>query len=231
MTRVTVVTVLLLAGWARALPTVAVMPFRDLTATPRGSIGEAIRETLTSDLREVHGMKVIERSFIDRVLAEQNLQAARSDLDPLSTVKVGKLLGASLMVAGAYQRAASTVRITARFVKVETGEIVGSAKVDGPATDFLRVQDRVTAELLKSLGIERAQVQRVVARTRPKLKSLRPVELYGDAVVEPNDLKRRELLLAAVSEEPAFAYAARDLDALEKRLKQLEALRQEQLDA
>src|SRR5437764_13655737 len=127
-----------LPGGARAgtSPTVAVMPFKDLSGQ-KGSIGEAIRETVTTDLKDVPGLRVIERSNIDRILAEQNLQANKSDLDPLSTVKVGKLLGATLIVAGAYQKAGSTVRLTARFVKVETGEVVGTAKVDGSNADFL----------------------------------------------------------------------------------------------
>src|SRR6185503_604648 len=212
-----------LAGVARAaVPTVAVMPFKDLSGG-RGAVGEAIRETVTSDLESVPGLKVVERSNLDRVLAEQNLQSARSDLDPLSTVKVGRLLGASLIVAGAYQRAAQTVRLTARFVKVETGEVVGTAKVDGPAADFLRLQDRVTTALLRSAGISGPAVQRFARRARPKLKSMKSVELYGDAVVQTDDQKKEGLLKLALNEDPGFVYAARDLDALEKRMKGYEA--------
>ena len=163
-------------------PAVAVMPFKDLSGQ-KGSVGEAIRETVTTDLKDVPGLKVIERAFIDKILAEQHLQANKADLDPMTTVKVGKLLGASLIVTGAYQKAGANVRLTARFVKVETGEITGTAKVDGGASDFLVLQDRVTVELLKSAGIVQKQVQKFASRTRPKLKSLKTVELYGDAVV------------------------------------------------
>ena len=217
--------VLQIAALANASPTVAVMPFKDLSGGP-ANVGEAIRETVTSDLRDVPGLRVIERANLDRVLAEQNLQAKKTDLDPLSTVKVGKLLGATLMVAGAYQRSGPTVRLTARFVNVETGEIVGTAKVDGPEADLFTLQDRVTVELLKSAGIAPAHVQKFAKRTRPKLKSLKTVELYGDAVVEHDDEKKRELLVAALDEDPTFTYASRDLDALEKRLQSYEAQRQ-----
>src|SRR5262249_5942080 len=144
---------------------------------------------------------------------EQDLAAKKADLDTASTAKVGKLLGASLIVAGAYQRASSTVRLTARFVKVETGEIVGSAKVDGAHSALLALQDRVTVELLKSAGAEPNP-----RPPRPKLKSLRAVELYGDAVVLPDGESKRELLKQALLEDATFSYAAQDLDALEKRL-------------
>jgi TolB-like protein len=214
---------LLVSSVARAAtPTVAVMPFKDLTGG-RGSIGEAIRETVTTDLKDVPGLRVIERANIDRILAEQNLQAMKSDLDALSTVKVGKLLGATLIVAGAYQKAAASVRLTARFVDVETGEIKGTAKVDGAASEFLSLQDRVTVELLRSAGIAAPQVQKFAQRARPKVKSLKTVELYGDAVVETDDHKKQEFLKLALDEDPTFVYASRDLDELEKRLKKYDA--------
>ncbi|HZS35745.1 MAG TPA: CsgG/HfaB family protein [Polyangia bacterium] len=226
MSRALLALALLVPSLARATatPSVAVMPFKDLSGgKSKGSVGEAIRETVTSDLKDVPGMKVIERGNIDKVLAELSLQSSKSDLDPSSTVKVGKLLGATLLVAGAYQQQASNVRLTARFVKVETGEIVGTAKVDGPASDFLFLQDRVTVELLKSAGIESKHVQTFARRARPKLKNLKIVELYGDAVVQTDDTKKQTLLKQAVDEDPGFVYASRDLDELEKRMRSYSA--------
>ncbi len=215
---------------ATTSPSVAVMPFKDLSGG-KGSVGEAIRETVTTDLRDVPGMRVIERSNIDKILVEQNLQSRKADLDPLSTVKVGKLLGATLIVGGAYQKVSSTVRLTARFVKVETGEIVGTAKVDGSANDFLQLQDRVTAELLKSAGIKEKEVVHYAKRVRPKVKSYKALELYGDAVIETDDKKKRDILKLALNEDPDFVYAVRDLDELERRLKQYDALNQKETDA
>src|SRR5688572_13032138 len=132
-----------LALWSRtavsAAPTIAVMPFRDLTgAAPL--IGEAISETVTIDLKQLGALRVIERRQLDKALAELKLQGRRSDLDPSSAAKLGKLLGASLIVLGGYQRASNNVRLTARFVAVETGEVIGAAKIDGPETEMLRLQ-------------------------------------------------------------------------------------------
>jgi TolB-like protein len=201
-----------------ASPTVAVLPFRDLSGQ-KASVGEAIRESVTSDLKNVRTIRVVERGALDHVLAEQSLQTQRADLDPTSLVKLGKLLGASMMVTGAYQRDAHRVRLTARFVAVETGEIVGTAKVDGDEGDFLRLQDRVTAELLRSAGIKAPEAHSIAARARPHMKSMHAVELYGDAVVEPDDGKRSDLLRQALAEEPGYAYAAADLAALETRMR------------
>jgi TolB-like protein len=196
------------------VPTVAVMPFRDLS-NGAGHAGDAISETVTADLRDVPGLRVVERREIDRVISEQNLQAKKSDLDAAGSIRVGTLLGATLIVAGAYQRVGESVRLTARFVDVATGEVKGSAKVDGAQEEFLKLQDRVTAELLKSAGLAPPPAR----KPRPKLRSWKPIELYGDAVTAGDDETRKKLLQAALNEDPQFSYAARDLDALEQRMR------------
>jgi TolB-like protein len=204
--------------------TVAVMPFKDLSGG-KGQVGEAIRETVTSDLKDT-GLKVVERGNIDKVIAEQNLQAKKNDLGMAESIRVGTLLGATMIVAGAYQKAASQVRVTARFVDVATGEIKGSAKVDGSTSDFLSLQDKITAELMKSAGMGHAEVQHFAKRVRPKVKSFKAIELYGDAVTQTDDKKKLELLKLSLNEDPQFVYASRDMDALEKRMKQYVAVSQ-----
>src|SRR4051812_23668763 len=208
-----------------ATPTVAVLPFRDLSGG-KASVGEAIRETVTSDLKTLGGVRVVERAQLDKVLGEQHLQAA-GEVDAATAARVGKLTGATLIAVGAYQQSSvgpgAEVRLTARFVQVETGEIVGTAKVDGRASDFLRLQDKVTAELLRSAGMQQ-HIKKITERARAPLKSMRTLELYGDAVVAENDTKKKELLELAVAEDSSFTYAATDLAALERRMKQYEAL-------
>src|SRR3954454_3235900 len=85
--------------------TIAVMPFKDLSGG-KGQVGEAIRETGTSDLKDAR-LKVVERGNIDKVTSEQNLQAKKNDLGMAESIRVGTLLGATMIVAGAYQRASS----------------------------------------------------------------------------------------------------------------------------
>ncbi len=206
-------------GTAQAKPsTVAVMPFRDLAADSR-FIGEAIRETVMSDLRQLGGLRVVERASLDRVLAEQKLQ--QKDLEVGDAVRVGKVLGAQLMVVGAYQKLAPQVRLTARFIKVETSEVIGTAKVDGSQREFLRLQDRVTSALLRSAGLP-VQAKQVLddSAQRPELQSWKTLDLYGQAVVATDENERRSLLQLAVAEDKNFSYALKDLAALERRLAQ-----------
>ena len=206
---------------AAAAPTVAVLPFRDFSGA-KASVGEAIRETVTSDLKTLGGVRVVERAEAHRVLGEQHLQGS-AEVDTATAARVGKLLGATLIAVGAYQQSSADVRLTARFVQVDTGEIVGTAKVDGRQSDFLHLQDKVTAELLRSAGMAQ-HIKKIVERQRAPIKSMRTLELYGDAVVADNDEKKAELLKLAVAEDASFTYASADSAALEKRMKKYEEL-------
>lgn len=211
--RIMLLVVALTTAQAAAATTVAVLPFADLSGEGRAA-GEAIRETVTSDLRSVPNIHVVERARLAEVLGEQRLQT-RPDIDVESAVAMGRIVGATLIVTGACQCSGETIRLTARFIRVETGEIIGTAKVDGPATDFLLLQDRVTNQLARSAGL--------AFRSRPRrsLRNPRVVETYGAAVVERDEARRYELLRAAITEEPEFEYALRDLDELEKRMQEL----------
>lgn len=211
---------------AARLPTVAVMPFRDLSAGPSASaryIGEAIRETVTADLKQLGALRVVERGSLDKVLAEQNLQQ-QQEIDVATGVKLGKVLGASLLVIGAFQRVPPQLRLTARFVRVETSEVIGSAKVDGSAREFLRLQDKITASLLRSAGFA-VHARQVLdhAERRPAIRGLKTLELYGQSVVASTEAERHQLLSLAVAEDKDFSYAARELAELEQRLKRYEA--------
>ncbi|MDB4965582.1 MAG: putative adenylate cyclase [Myxococcales bacterium] len=204
---------------ARALaaePVVAVMPFRDLSGA-RANVGEAIRETLTVDLKEVGGVRVVERGAIDKVIGEQNLEDKKRDLSPIGAVRVGTLVGATWIVMGAYQRAGGDVRLTARIVEVASGELKGSAKVDGGSDELLRLQDGLAISLFQSAGLAPKTVQRLARRARPRVP-YRAFQLYGDAVQAPDDDKRRALLQEAVAAGPQLHYAVRDLEALQKRM-------------
>jgi TolB-like protein len=195
--------------------TIAVMPFRDLSAS-HDAVGEAISETVTADLKEV-GLRVIDRAHVEQVLLEQHYAVDKAELDLSSTRRVGTLLGATMLVAGAFQKSGTQLRLTARFINVETAEIVGTAKVDGTASDFLTLQDQITAQLLKSAGIEAKRIHAFASRPRSKV-NYKTVKLYGDALREPEDRKRQTLLKLTLTEDPHFVYAVRDLADLEKRL-------------
>ncbi len=62
-------------------------------------------------------------------------------------IEVARRLGSQYVVSGAYQRLGGTLRVTGRFVDLDTGSVVRSVKVDGPFTELFSLQDQVVAQL------------------------------------------------------------------------------------
>ena len=217
---------------AKPSPTIAVMPFRDLTGKGKSHIGEAIREVVASDLKSLSGVRIVERGSLDKVLKEMRLQSNLKEVEDDTAAKLGKVVGASVIVIGAFQEESSLIRLTARFVRVETSEIIGSAKVDGSIKQFFRLQDRVTAELLRSSGLPQLAKQ-VVDGTeqRPDLKTLDALDLYGQAAVAESDEQRVVLLSSALAIDQNFSYATKDLAALEDRMRTYQAEQKRATDA
>ena len=168
-------------------------------------------------------MRVVERAQLDRVLGEQHLQGA-GEVDTATAARVGKLTGATLIAVGAYQQSACDVRLTARFVQVETGEIVGTAKVDGRASEFLRLQDKVTAELLRSAGMQQHIKKHHRARARAAQVDAHPRALRRRRRRRRTTPRRRSCSSSPSPRTRRSPMPTSDLAALEKRMKQYEAL-------
>jgi serine/threonine protein kinase len=131
---------------------VAVLKFKnvgadkDLTGLELG-IGETAVSAMSTAGGEV---TLIERSDIESDIGE--LDRAKDDhFDKATIAEKGKLEGVQMAVQGGFQRAGKLVRITARFVRVENGEIVDTLTVTKPARDVFGAQDEVASKLKQKL--------------------------------------------------------------------------------
>lgn len=131
---------------------VAVMTFANITRDATDDwIGSGIAETVTSDLKNVHGLSVISRARIYEAL--KHLSGAEAGrIDDSVAVDVGRRLGATWVITGGYQRFGAALRITAQFLDASTGALVKTVKLDGKVDDIFSLQDRIVFELLKGLN-------------------------------------------------------------------------------
>lgn len=150
---------------------VAVMTFANITREPADDwIGTGIAETVSSDLKNIHGLTVIGRARVYDAL--RNL-GSNANLDDALAIDIGRRLGATWVVVGGYQKMAEMVRITAHFLDVSTGTVRRTVKVDGRVGDIFALQDRIVYDLSQGLnlvlrgteiaGIERRETQSVEA--------------------------------------------------------------------
>ena len=193
---------------------VAVMPFKNLAGTSELDwLKLGISETLLADLAKDGGRPVVERSQIDRALAEVMLQkenAAASE-DGMAA-RAGKLVGATTVVVGGFQQQGNELRITARFVNVESGVVEETAKVTGALDNVFALQDQIVAKLLKKPTKARAK-----KKATPQ-KQVEAYQAYSLSLATSSDVERIRYLRASIGSDPEFVYALDDLKALEQRL-------------
>ena len=133
---------------------VAVMTFSNITGEDKDEwIGSGIAETVTSDLKKVRGLSVIGRERTFEVLKELGT-GQLSDFDETVAIDVGRRLAASWILGGGYQRIGEMIRITARVIDVNTGEVVRTVKIDGDIKEIFGLQDKIVYELSQGLNLE-----------------------------------------------------------------------------
>ena len=114
---------------------------------------------LISDLSNINMINIVERDRIEEILKEQNLQTSEK-VDQNSLVNLGKLLGAEIILTGAYFEMFGSFRIDARFIDVETGEILKSEGVDGKTSNFFKLQKQLTWKVIENLDIKLSEEEK-----------------------------------------------------------------------
>ncbi|UCD84381.1 MAG: tetratricopeptide repeat protein [Deltaproteobacteria bacterium] len=170
--------ILALGGWAFAYKaSVAVIPFENLSKVSEIEwIGSGIAETMTTDLKKVKDLKVIERAQLKKVMEELKIKLL-TETDTKNAAEAGKLAGADQVVIGGFQRSGTKLRITARLVDVNSTEVLKSFKVTGDYGNLFELQDQIVAKILESFGIPMEEkIKKEIEKA--ETKSLKAYEHY-----------------------------------------------------
>lgn len=139
-------------GKLYANATVAVLPFINNSSSNRlDYLQDAVAKMLVTDLKQSQTLKVVTRDDLDNILAELKLE--RSALaDPANAQKLGKLLGADILVTGSILQIGGSLRFDAHVVDVATGEVVAGTKAEGAGeNEVLRMVDTMAIALVGDL--------------------------------------------------------------------------------
>lgn len=130
---------------------VAVLKFKNLGEDRElAFLTEGISETVVTALGGQQRLKLLERNQVDQAIKEIDFDQTKY-VDRDTAAVLGRISGAEVAVQGGYQRAGGLIRVTARLVRIETGEILDTLVVTRPATKLFDVQDLVAAELKQRL--------------------------------------------------------------------------------
>ncbi len=130
---------------------VAVLDFANITGNLEVDwLSGGIAETVTVDLQKISSLRVVSREKVSKALkplAEQKITEEQ-------IIDLGGTLSVRWIVWGGFQKMGSAIRITAHFTDISTGELLGSAKVDGTMDDVFKLQDQIITSLMATLNLE-----------------------------------------------------------------------------
>ncbi|HEX7238906.1 MAG TPA: FlgO family outer membrane protein [Longimicrobiaceae bacterium] len=156
--------------------TVAVLAFDNASGRSEyDALGKGLAAMTITDLSSVEEIRLVEREHLQSLTAELDLQRTPY-FDPATAARVGRIAGAEYVVAGALAALEPRVRIDARVIRVETGEIVKTAQATGSEKRIFEVQEKLSDELMQGLSV--ALSPEAAERLRAEREANRVTELH-----------------------------------------------------
>jgi len=199
------------------IKTIAIMQFDNYSVgkfqEQLGYLSKGLADFFEHDFAKISSLKVIERDKIDFVLKEIELQQS-GKVDKATAARVGKILGAQLMVFGSITQLDNKhTRMIVRVVKVETSEIIASVDREGKP-DYVKMEKELVEEIAGQLDIILPE------RTKNALKesgtdSMDAATLYSkglDYIDKYEYKKAYEFFKLAYEKDSSFSEAKRKMD-------------------
>jgi TolB-like protein/tetratricopeptide (TPR) repeat protein len=130
-------------GASRLAPSVAVLPFVDLSGGETEYLGDGIAETLINALTRVPGLRVTART------SAFAFKGRNEDVR-----QIGDQLGVGAVLEGSVQTSGERIRVTAQLINAADGFHLWSNNFDRDASDVFAVQDEVARAVVDALQVE-----------------------------------------------------------------------------
>ena len=182
---------------------VAVLDFTNASSDPElAPQGKGLQSMLTTDLSQVAALTLVERERLRDITAELDLGAS-SLVDASTAARIGKLAGASHLLVGSFTVVGESMRLDARLVAVEGGDVVLAQQIDGETAAFFELEQALVKALVAALEVElvpkeRARIRRVHTADFEAFRSFSrgidrfDAEAYDDAVAALQDAAARD---------------------------------------
>ena len=151
----------------RATPSVAVLPFLNLSADPENDFfADGVTEDVITNLSKIRSIKVISRTSV--MAFKKREQSPR---------EIGQKLGASTLLEGSIRRAGNRVRIVAQLIDARTDEHLWADTYDRDLTDIFAIQTDVALQIADALQAELSPDERTRVEQKPTL-NVHAYQLY-----------------------------------------------------
>lgn len=202
------------------LQTLAIMDFTNNSVDQRerfDGLTKGLPSMMINSINNGVDLKVIERERIQWLLDELELQRQEDVVDQSTAVRTGELLGANAVVFGSYIILNDQMRISARVVKVETGEVLLGEEVTGEAENFFELIEELSQNITRAVNVETEETQLGNEETN----SLDAMMAYSDGLehMEQGDYRAAfEKFMEATDHDDSFARAERKAESLRPML-------------
>jgi eukaryotic-like serine/threonine-protein kinase len=150
---------------SKAPETIAVLPFRDITAAASDSWGIGITDAIISRLTALQNLAVRPTTSV--------LKYAKEAPEP---AEAAKALNVESVLEGTYQRSSDVIRVTVQLIDGRTGNTKWSQRYDLRSADILTFEDQIATKVVEGLQIEISPTEQK-AIEQPATAS---VEAYND---------------------------------------------------
>jgi serine/threonine-protein kinase len=183
-------------------PSVAVLPFRNLSADPENEFfADGITEDVIAQLSKIRSLKVISRTSVMQFKnREQSLR------------EIGATLQVATLLEGSVRRAGDRVRIVAQLIDAEADQHLWAETYDRRLTDIFAIQTDVALQIASALEAELSPGERTRIRRKPT-SDVRAYQLYLQGrycysrYTEESMRKGIEYFQQAIAIDPDYALA------------------------
>jgi serine/threonine-protein kinase len=184
----------------RRIPSVAVLPFRNLSSDPANEFfADGVTEDVIAQLCKIRSLKVISRASAMRFKNRER-----------SLGEIGAMLGVATLLEGSVRRVGDQVRIVAELVDAEGEQQLWAETYDRQLTDIFAIQTDVALKITTALQAELLPEERVRIRHGPTTdihayQSYLQGRLYYSRYTEDSIQKGIKYYQQAIAADPNYA--------------------------
>ncbi len=190
------------ASGVSEIPTIAVLPFENLSADPENEyFSDGLTEELINLLAQIDGLHVVSRTSVYEF--KKKAQDIR---------RVGEQLRVQYVLEGSVRKAATRIRVSAQLTDVVSGYHVWSQRYDRELSDVFAIQDEIASHIVDALKVA-LPIRRFPSAVALHSENIEAYQHYLKGRFYWNQKspagleKAREFFERALAEDPQYALA------------------------
>jgi adenylate cyclase len=181
-------------------PSLAVLPFDNLSGDPKQEyFSDGLSDQVITALSKVPQLFVIAGNSTFTYKGK-----------PVKVQEVAEDLGVRYVLKGSFQRTSERIRVTAQLIDAIKGHHLWAESYDRELTDFFKVQDEITMEIVKALQVEltvgeKARIMGKGTDNREAYQKCMQAMKELERISKDGNILARKLAEEAIALDPEYA--------------------------